>query len=68
MSRQPRAFTIVELLVSIAVIFIIITTAFVAFRAAKQAADRTDVSSTLRQMILAYNTYSDDHNGRLLPG
>jgi type II secretory pathway pseudopilin PulG len=68
MSPHSRAFTIVELLVSISVIFILITALFVAFKAVRQAADRTDTSGALRQMIFAYNSYSNEHKGRLMPG
>jgi type II secretory pathway pseudopilin PulG len=75
-SRQPvdrhaahkPAFTIVELLVSITVIFLIVTTALVGLRAARKGAERTVSLSALRQMMTGYSAYTADHKGRLLPG
>jgi len=70
--RSPNVmrdgFTIVELLVSIAVIFVLITTAFVAFRLVKKGADRTQSVNALRQMMAGYNLYSGEHKQRLMPG
>ena len=54
-------FTIVELMVSIAVIFVLITAAFVAFKAVKSSANRTESLNALRQMMAGYNMYSGEH-------
>jgi type II secretory pathway pseudopilin PulG len=63
-----RAFTITELLISIAVIFLLVTTALVGLRAARKGAERTVSLSALRQMMTGYSAYTTDHNGHLLPG
>lgn len=53
---------------SMAIIFILITAAAVALKGAKRSADRTRTMSALRQMLVAYNNYSGDNEGMLLPG
>lgn len=67
-AARLRGFTIVELLITIAIIFILVTTAFVAFRNARKSANRTESISALRQMMVGYASYYEDHKGHLLPG
>jgi len=67
-SHRQLAFTIVELMVSIAVIFVLITAAFVAFKAVKSSANRTQSINALRQMMTGYNMYTGEHKQRLMPG
>jgi len=67
-TARSRGFTIVELLITIAIIFILVTTAFVAFRNARKTANRTESLSALRQMMTGYIAYYSNHNGHLLPG
>lgn len=63
-----RAFTIVELLVSMAIIFILVGTAFYALKVTRRSAGRTETANALRQMMTAYSNYSGEHSGRLMPG
>lgn len=65
---RPRAFTLVELLVTITLIFIIITVAFMAFRTIRRGAERTVSLNALRQIMVGYNAYADAHKNRLMPG
>lgn len=67
-TRSRAAFTTVELLVSIAIIFVLVTTAFVALKKGRSAATRTGSLNSLRQMGMAWTAYANAHNGRLLPG
>ena len=65
---SQRAFTVIELMISVAIIFILVTTALVGLRAARRGADRTQTLNALRQMITGYTAYYSDHDGRLMPG
>lgn len=68
MLRKHNAFTLIELMVSIAIIFLLIATASVALKMVRKGANRTESSQALRQMMQAYINYATEHNGRLLPG
>ena len=57
-----------ELLIVVAVIAVLIGLIAVSIRGVRAAAERTNSLSALRQMAMAYNLYSQDNNGRLLPG
>ncbi|MCH8152878.1 MAG: prepilin-type N-terminal cleavage/methylation domain-containing protein [Planctomycetes bacterium] len=68
MNRRHRAFSLLELLVSIAIIMVLVGLLLVALRPVKAAATRTDSMNALKQMALAYSQYSDEHRKRLMPG
>ena len=63
-----KAFTLMELLVVIAVIALLVGIVVVTMRGVRAAASRTNSLSALRQMVMGYTLYSLDNNGRLLPG
>lgn len=68
MNRRHRAFSLLELLVSIAIIMVLVGLLLVSLRGVKAAATRTDSLNSLREMSLAYSQYSDEHRKRLMPG
>ncbi len=68
MSHNKRAFTLLELLVSISLIMLLVTFVAVALKGVRGSANRAESLSALRQMTLAYAGYSADHNQRLMPG
>ncbi|HSI73908.1 MAG TPA: prepilin-type N-terminal cleavage/methylation domain-containing protein [Fimbriimonas sp.] len=61
-----KAFTLIELLVVIAIIAILAAILFPVFAQAKEAAKKTQSSSNLRQIGLAWSMYSDDADGTLM--
>lgn len=68
-SRQRSVgFTLVELLVVVAVIAILVGFLFVAFRAARSGSQRAGSLSSLRALAQAHSTYAAEHRGRLVPG
>lgn len=66
--RSSGAFTLVDLLISVAVIAVLLSLVLAAARAARCGADRTVTTATLRQLASAYASYSSDNGQRLLPG
>jgi prepilin-type N-terminal cleavage/methylation domain-containing protein len=66
-SSARHAFSLIELLVSIAVIGLLAAIAFPAISAARASADRASAVSQLRQIGIAVHAYAGDHSG-LLPG
>ncbi len=70
MSRAPRrtqAFTIVELLVVVAIIGILVSLLFPALNAARAAARKTTCQNHLHQLGVAVMAYGEARNGQLPP-
>ena len=66
MSR--RAFTLIELLVVVAIIAVLIGILAFSLRGVRAAATRTVSLGALRQIMMGYSGYTQDHSGQLLPG
>jgi prepilin-type N-terminal cleavage/methylation domain-containing protein/prepilin-type processing-associated H-X9-DG protein len=63
----PNAFSLVELLVVVAIIAILAAMLFPVVTAAKQSAKQTRCSSNLKQLVTAWALYADDNAGRACP-
>ncbi|SRR5258706_10827051 len=66
--RKRLAFTLVELLVSIAIIAILAAMLLAALSGAKERARRTSCVNSLRQFLLAVHMYANDNSQRLPSG
>lgn len=66
--KHERAFTLVELLIVIAIIAVLVGLVFFSFRNVRAGATRLESQSALRQMIMAHGSYSADHRMELMPG
>jgi len=65
MSSFRRAFTLVELLVVLAILSLLVTILLPSLRAAKETARAVCCKTQLRELCLAARYYADDHNGVL---
>ncbi len=68
MNRNTRGFTLIELMVVIAIIVLLVTLVAVSLKTVRGGARRTVSLSALKQIMVAYRSYSDDNRGQLLPG
>ncbi len=68
MTRNTRGFTLIELMVVIAIIVLLVTLVAVSLKSVRGSARRTVSLNGLKQIMVAYRTYSDDNRGQLLPG
>ncbi|MBX3111574.1 MAG: type II secretion system protein [Fimbriimonadaceae bacterium] len=63
---MERAFTLVELLVVVAIIAVLAAVLFPVFATAKVAAKKTQSLTQLRQTTLAWSLYNDDYDGTVM--
>lgn len=68
MPLPRRAFTLIEMLITIGLILLLASLIIVALRGVRGAANRLVSNNALRQMCTAYNTYSADSEQQLMPG
>lgn len=67
--RTPRdAFTLIELLIVIAVIALMVGLLFPALRSVRQSSGLVRELSTARQLMVAYRSYAYENRSMLLPG
>ncbi|MBN2129749.1 MAG: prepilin-type N-terminal cleavage/methylation domain-containing protein [Sedimentisphaerales bacterium] len=65
---DSHGFTLIELLVVIAVIALLIAILIPVMSAARERAQRAVCLSNLRQLTMAWITYADEHDGKLVLG
>ncbi len=63
-----RGFTLIELLVVIAIIALLLALLFPVLRSAREAGQRAVCLSNLRQLTLAWLSYAEEHDGKLVSG
>lgn len=66
-SRSTRGFTLVELIVTIAIMLVLITILIPALRGSQSARQSVACGTQLRTLGLTTQAYVDDHGGRLPP-
>jgi prepilin-type N-terminal cleavage/methylation domain-containing protein/prepilin-type processing-associated H-X9-DG protein len=64
---MPAGFTLIELLVVIAIIAILASILFPVYSRTREKAHRVKCTSNMKQMIMAFMMYADDHDGHF-PG
>ena len=62
------AFTLIELLVVITIISILASMLLPVLAESKMAAKKANEISSSKQLILGWHLYSEDHDGKVLPG
>src|SRR5690348_13949507 len=62
--KEVRGFTLVEVLVVIAVVALLVTMLFPVFSRARENARRSACASNLKQIGLGLQMYCQDHDGR----
>ncbi len=64
---KKKAFTLIELLVVIAIIALLLAVVLPSLKKAKEAAKAVSCRSNLRQMAIAFSTYSVENDGKAFP-
>lgn len=62
---KPSAFTLIELLVVISIIGMLMSILLPSLSRAREAGQRIDCSSNMRQLMLVWDLYATDNNGKL---
>jgi prepilin-type N-terminal cleavage/methylation domain-containing protein len=65
---NSKGFTLIELLVVIAIIALLLAILIPAARMARELGQRAVCLSNLRQLTMAWISYADDHDGRIVRG
>ena len=65
--RSARAFTLVELLVTVTIIIVIAALSFSGFSRMRKSGDRAAAMRNLSQLQLANISYAQDHGGQFVP-
>ena len=65
--NRSRGFTVIELLVSVAVIAVLISTLLPALSGARESARTVHGASNLRQLLIAWRAYANDSDGFAMP-
>ena len=65
---RKNAFTLIELLVVIAIIALLMAILMPALERAREQGKRTVCMNNLRQLMLAWNFYADDNDGKIVRG
>ena len=68
MKRPPRGFTVVELLVAVAITVVLAGLGFAGYRSARDKARAAVEVNAARNLMAAYLGHAADHSGRLLGG
>jgi len=66
--RRAPAFTLIELLVVIAVIAVLMAILMPALNRAREQGKRVSCMNNLRQLMLAWSMYADDHSEKIVSG
>jgi len=66
--KTRKAFTLIELLVVIAIIALLLALLLPALERAREQAKRTLCLNNLRQLMLAWNMYADENDGKIVRG
>jgi prepilin-type N-terminal cleavage/methylation domain-containing protein/prepilin-type processing-associated H-X9-DG protein len=65
--RGPRGFTLIEVMVTVAIIAVLVVTALVGYGKAAKSIRKGRSISNLRQMVMANQTYAAAHDGYFCP-